>query len=358
MRRAREAGGFALLEVLIGSAITLVLIAVTCQLAADAHASWRSASARVDLQQRARVIVDLLSRTLREGGVPPLSGPARTTLVRGIPAILPRRVGTRGPHPPDEFRNDAFTVLRALADTEGAVLATPAAAGTTVLELAGSSTCVLAACGFDEGASLLLLDATGQYDIFTVVSVAGMVIEVRHHGPSPSAAYPAGTAAIAVESASFAVDAPSRSLRRYDGDLTDLPVVDDVVEMGVAYFGESLPPVWPKPPAGAANCLYDADGSYQAALLPALGSPGRLVELTEATLTDGPWCGTGDTRFDADLLRVRRVRVSLRLQAGDASVRGTDRARFSTAGFARDAAVVVPDITVAFDLTLRNLRLE
>jgi hypothetical protein len=28
---------------------------------------------------------------------------------------------------------------------------------------------------------------------------------------------------------------------------------------------------------------------------------------------DGPWCGSGDNEFDADLLRIRKVRVTLRM---------------------------------------------
>ena len=36
---------------------------------------------------------------------------------------------------------------------------------------------------------------------------------------------------------------------------------------------------------------------------------------TAAILTDGPYCGSGDNQFDADLLRVRKVRVTLRMQA-------------------------------------------
>jgi hypothetical protein len=83
-----------------------------------------------------------------------------------------------------------------------------------------------------------------------------------------------------------------------------------------------------------------------------------LIELTSDMLTDGPWCGMGDTQYDADLLRVRRMRVSVRLQAGDAAVRGTDRARFANPGSARRSALFVPDVTVEIDVAPRNLRLE
>lgn len=349
--------GFTLIEVLVGSAISFVVIAVACVLAAEAQVAWRSASARADLQQRSRVVADLITRLLKEAGAGPSSGPARGSLIRGIPPVLPRRVGRRGAHAFDEFRADAFTVIRVMAETEHGALLTPLDSGTATLELAPGH-CELIACGFAGGANLMLLDSSGQFDIFTVTAVDGMAVTVRHHGIDPSGAYAAGTPVVAVESTSIALDASSRTLRLYDGDATDLPLLDDVVRLEVAYFGEGEPPVWPRPPDGEGNCLYAPDGTYQSALLPVLGAPGMLTELTATMLTDGPWCGSGDTRYDADLLRVRRVRVSVRLQATDAAVRGTDRTRFANPGSARRSALFVPDATVEMDVAPRNLRLE
>jgi prepilin-type N-terminal cleavage/methylation domain-containing protein len=353
-----SARGFTLVEVMIGAAVSLVVIGLSCQLAADAQAAWRSSAARVDLQQRGRVAADVISRALREAGGGPLAGPARATLMRGVPPVLPRRTGRRGADAPGAFRPDAFTVVQAVADTEHGVLLVAAPSSATTLELARGPECVLPACGFEDGDSLLLLDRSGQHDIFTVTSVDGMVLTVRHHGLNPSAAYPAGTPAVGVESASFSFHPPTRTLRLYDGDAADFPLLDEVVGIAVRYWGEAEAPVWPRPVAGDANCLYAADASYRSAVMPVLGMPGQLVELTPATLTDGPWCSSGDTQFDADLLRVRRIRVTLRLQAGDAAVRGADRRRFANPGFARRDGTMVADQIVAIDVAPRNLRLE
>jgi prepilin-type N-terminal cleavage/methylation domain-containing protein len=352
-----SAQGFTLIELLVGSTISLGVIAVACYLAADVQVAWRAAAARVDLQQRARATADLVSRVLREAGAGPMAGAARTNLIRGIPPVLPRRVGRRGAGAFNEFRTDAFTAIRAVAESEHGVLLTPAPAGATTLELSPAG-CALTACGFAENAGLLLLDASGQFDMFTVTTVDGTALTVRHRGTSPSGAYAAGTAVIAVESATIALNGPSRTLRHYDGDAGDLPVVDDVVDLSVRYYGEAEPPVWPRPPDGETNCLYGADGAYQGALLPVLGTPGRLLELTAAILTDGPWCGVGDLQYDADLLRIRRVRVTVRLQAGDAAVRGADRLRFANPGSARRSSLAVADMTVHIDVAPRNLRLE
>jgi hypothetical protein len=355
---AGSATGFTLVEALLGSTISLAVVALACHLAADVQVAWRAAAARVDLQQRARAAADVVSRLLREAGAGPMSGPARANLTRGIPPVVPRRVGRRDAHAVNEFRTDAFTVIRVAADHEHGVLLTPASPGAATLELSPLAGCALPACGFADGTSLLLLDASGQHDTFTVTAVDGMVLTVRHLGSSPSGAYAAGSPVVAIESVSLALNRSSRTLRLYDGDATDLPLLDEVVDLRVWYFGEGEPPVWPRPPEGQANCLYAADGTYQSAWLPVLGTPGRLIELTPDVLTDGPWCGAGDTRFDADLLRVRRVRLSVRLQAGDAAVRGSDPLQFANPGSARLSSVTVPDVTVQIEVTPRNLRLE
>jgi hypothetical protein len=161
---------------------------------------------------------------------------------------------------------------------------------------------------------------------------------------------------LSIDSSSFFID-PSYVLRRYDGDASDMPAIDDVVAMDVRYYGATEPPIWPRPPSGEANCLYDAGGAYQSALMPALSGVGGLVELTAEMLSDGPWCGSGGTQFDADLLRVRRIRITVRLQASDPAVRGSDRQRFATPGSAMRETSMVSDVFVSIDVTLRNVGL-
>ena len=357
MREGRpRSAGFTVIEILIGSAISLVIVALACQLAADVQAASRASSARADLQQRARVAVDMISRTLREAGAGPQVGPARATLMRGVPALLPRRVGRRSPDDPEEVRTDAFTVVRAITEAEHGVLALPAPAGAAALQLLPG--CSFPACGFEPGRSLMLLVPDGSFDVFSVTAVDGPALTVRHHGTAGSSGYPAGTPVIAVEASTFSHDPASRTLRLYDGDATDLPLLDDVVEVGVRYWGTTEPPRWPRPAGGESNCLYAADGSYHDALLPLLAPAGLIVSLATDRFSDGPWCGNGETRFDADLLRVRRVRVLLRLQAGEAVARGRDRGRFVNPGHGGREGLLVPDVAVEVDVSPRNLRLE
>jgi hypothetical protein len=84
---------------------------------------------------------------------------------------------------------------------------------------------------------------------------------------------------------------------------------------------------------------------------------GSLVELDAVVLSDGPFCGTGPNEFDADLLRVRKVRVSLRLQTASAVLRGADTNLFMKPGPARGGQRFIPDYRSTFEVTPRNLNL-
>ena len=349
--------GFSLVEVLIATAVTATITALACGLAVEAQTAWRADDGRVDLQQRARVASDLVSRALLDAGGGPHTGPSKGSLLRVMAPVLPRRAGLRGAHAPDVFRPDTVTVFRARSEAEHAVLLAAAAAGAASLEIAPEPLCRQPSCGFSQGDSVMLHDSTGNYDMFTVTAVAGLTLSVRPLGAGTGVVYPAGSPVIAAESTTFFIHTATRTLRKYDGIASEMPLVDDVVGMTVEYFGAAQPPTRPRPSVGTANCLFDADGNYLAALMPVLGGGNtRLVPLTEETLTDGPWCGSGGNQFDADLLRVRRVRLTIRLQAADPAVRGTDRSRFAEPGTARRSGVMVPDVTVAADVAPRNLR--
>ena len=118
----------------------------------------------------------------------------------------------------------------------------------------------------------------------------------------------------------------------------------------------TAPPTQPKPAAGTPNCLYDAAGNY---LNPGqlAADHGGLATLTPEVLSDGPWCGAGNNAFDVDLLRIRKVRVSLRMQAANPQFRGTDPALFRNPGHSEGGAKLINDYQVSFEVTPRNLNL-
>jgi hypothetical protein len=76
-------------------------------------------------------------------------------------------------------------------------------------------------------------------------------------------------------------------------------------------------------------------------------------------LTDGPWCPDplSPVRFDADLLRVRRIHVTLRVQSALPALRGPAGTLFARGGTARAGDRYVPDIVAQFDVAPRNMNL-
>ena len=149
--------------------------------------------------------------------------------------------------------------------------------------------------------------------------------------------------------------------------------MDNVVKLGFEYFGQVQPPAllrpvedpigpWtsygPKPPRAGLksttypdgeNCTFTRDAQgHLAPRLATLGDssdPQALVKLTAAQLVDGPWCPDADSpdRFDADLLRIRAIAVTLRVQAEHEGLRGPAGSLFFNAGTARDGQRWVPD---------------
>lgn len=113
-------------------------------------------------------------------------------------------------------------------------------------------------------------------------------------------------------------------LMHYDGAESDLPVVDHVVKLEFEYFGADQ------------------------------------VRLDPATLQDGPWSpdGADVNGFDADLLHIRRVRVTLRVQAARAALRGPSGILFVHGGTAASRERYLPDREIRFDVSPRNLNLE
>ena len=64
----------------------------------------------------------------------------------------------------------------------------------------------------------------------------------------------------------------------------------------------------------------------------------------------------GSNVFDADLLRIRQVRLKLRIQAAPAGLRGTGT-EYLVPGLSRDARRLLPDYGLTIDISPRNLNL-
>lgn len=347
--------GFALLEMLVSMAILCGLIGVLLNIAAATQHQLRTQGEVADLQQRLRVAVAAMQRDLLLAGSGPSQGPWRGRLAELFPPVLPARTGVRRVDAELAHFSDRISIMYVpdvpaqttlVVDMAGPLA--PLGIDSAAAGCPGGGT-----CGFAPGDRVLIFDPAGVgggYDIFTIAaSGPGQLLAPAG---AVSTAYPAGSPVVRVIQRTYYLDRAGSRLMVYDGDASDLPLVDHVVDLRVAYFADPAPDSVPGPPAEGSTCVYAA-GPPPVPLLADLGGL-ALKRLAPAQLTDGPVCGHAPNRFDGDLLRVRRIAVTLRLEAEAAEVRGAG-AGFLRPGWATDSKRYVPDQQVTFDVSPRNM---
>ena len=390
----RAQGGFSMVDLLIAMLIFGVVCGAILDLLPPATAAFDTQLEVSDLQQRLRVAVSTLQRDLAAAGAGAYGGGTLGVLGDYIAPVLPYRWGSSNPDPPGTFRADTITVLfvpDGAAET-AVVTRMPPVGAEQVLETRADCGGARhdARCGFAPGMRVLLFRPGARWDVGVAAQVHDAALHLAGVPPLP-AEYDAGDAVAAqLDAHTYYLKTDVRNdrfeLMHYDGDQTDLPVVDHVVKLAFRYWGTPHPPQliagrllsdpgpWttygPPPPEidspsgmvwpDGENCVFTiAAGAH----VPRLGEliPGAdgLVELTAPLLNDGPWCpdAVSAFRFDADLLRVRRISVTLRVEAGAAWLRGPASAFFMRGGTALTSRYV-PDQEVTFSVAPRNLGTE
>lgn len=349
------ARGYMLVEMIVAAAVTCAVAGVLLRLAVAAHADVRAADEVSDLHHRLRVAVEAMRQDLLMAGAGPGSGSAPGPLADAFAPIVPARLGMRSPDPELSFQSDRLSLMYVPREAAVTTLVR-AAAGGDPLGVDGTAPGCAAGgtCGIRPGDRLVVYNADagdGGFDILTVASVdgsLGLVVPAT----ALSGAYTPGATVASVVQRTYYLDRPGRRLMVYDGDRSDLPLVDHVADLRVALFGDPSPVSLTSPGALRRNCAYDP-GDPPVPRLADLGGA-SLVPLGPGLLTDGPACGVAPRRFDADLLRVRRIEVSIRLEAEGAEFRGSGAA-FANRGTSGAADRYVPDLDVMFDLAPRNM---
>jgi type II secretory pathway pseudopilin PulG len=356
--RLASQGGYSLVELLVSSAIMLTVTGAIFGLVNPAQGTAQAQPEASDMQQRMRVAADTLFRELLMAGAGPYQGATTGSLINFFAPILPRRTGLASPDASTVFRADAITLAYIPNSFSQTSLSASMPQVSAELKVTQQSNCPLGQqlCGFTEGMVVIIFDSTGYFDTFTITQVQDDAGHLQHNGQDLNHEYGVGAAVTQIVSNTYYRNATTNQLMKYDGAASDLPIVDNLVGLQFEYFGDVNPPKLPKPPAGVANCLYDATGAQTA--LPVLtADEGSLASLGAAMLTDGPWCGGGSNEFDADLLRVRKVRVTLRMQAASAALRGQNTTLFANPGTSDGGGRLLPDYFVRFEVTPRNLNL-
>jgi prepilin-type N-terminal cleavage/methylation domain-containing protein len=353
-RVARDRG-FTFVELLVALAILLTVLGGVLYLSDYGQRLSRAQPEAADLQQRVRVVADMLQRDLMMAGAGPLHGRAGGALTNYFAPVVPARTGARSPDPELSWFRDRISIVYVPdGGWQAGLSADMVDAGSDVPLAALTPGCPSAGlCGFSEGTRAVLLDTAGVglgHELFTVTGTAAGLA----HG-SPNAAFSRPYAAttgvvMPIVQRVYHFDASTRRLMLYDGYQSDMPLVDNVVDVNFRYYADPSPASIPQSSGG--SCV-SSPGIPPTLLLADLG--GRALRpLTPDQLRDGPVCGLSPNRFDGDLLRIRRVQVTLRFDVAAGDLRGSG-ASFGRPGTATSVHSYVRDYEVTFDVTPRNL---
>ncbi|HMF62093.1 MAG TPA: hypothetical protein VK595_17055 [Vicinamibacterales bacterium] len=350
------APGYALLELLVSAAVVCVLLGVLIRFCVMAQASVRTQGDRADLQQRLRVAVEALRRDLMAAGAGLSSGLPRGPLVDVFAPVLPARSGRSGADLEVSYHADRISIIYVPAGASQTRLAQAMVAddGPLLIDSNAPGCPSGNLCGFNRGDRVLVYASSagdGSYDVFTVSGADATQALLIPDAPL-SRAYPADSRIATIVQRVYYLDRAGRRLMVYDGDRSDVPLVDHVVDLQFTYFADPAPTSVTPPAEGATNCAY-ASGPPPVPVLTDLGGT-ALVPLSAGQLTDGPVCGLAPRRFDVDLMRVRRIGVSLRLETEGAEFRGSGPS-FANPGTSRDADRYIPDLQVTFEVAPRNM---
>lgn len=383
----RARGGFTLPELLVAGALLLIVTAGVLTLVDPGHSAATARAAGVDIRQRLRAASEVLGSDLAAAG----NGPSNGVFGRSVGAltatVFPSRLGTGG-DPPAIVRADALTVISSAGNQAAAKLSIdwlPSSGMPAEIELGPGCPSGDASCGFRTGAAVLLVDGLGQADLYQVDSVSGTALMLVGRGTTSGRAFPADSLVVPVAVSTYYLRPGTASsgdtLMVGDGHLGNQPLIDHVTRLEFDLLGEPRPPVFrpaaarspatygPSPPALAGddprdewgageNCTFQVSGTSRVSRLGALSGGSGLAVLAPSLLTDGPWCpdGASANRYDADLLRVRAVRVRIRAEASRQAARGSDATLFLHPGSSRDRSGAAADQEVVFDVVPRALQ--
>jgi len=387
--------GFTIVEMLVSMLIMVGIMTAIFSLVDPARGTYRTQPEVSDMQQRLRVGATFLADDLVMAGAgAPAGGTLLGSLMNYFAPLQPYRIGMINSDADLGifYRPDVITVMYIPPNAPQTSLSEAMPQPSSELKVNAQVNCPATSplCGFKEGQRIIIFDDTGAYDDMTITQVQESSLHLQHNKSVPgndlSKKYGVGAQVAQIMQRTYYRNAATNQLMYYDGDQRDEAVVDNVVTLGFEFFGDPRPatmlrPVtdptgpWttygPKPPPlgsqtstwpAGENCAFLVDpgtgthGSRLADLAP--GSEG-LILLTEAMLTDGPWCpdAAAPTRFDADLLRLRKIGVRLRVQVASAQLRGPAGALFVNPGTSIDGRTLVPDQEIRFDVAPRNFNL-
>ncbi len=375
-----NARGFTLVELLVTSLLTLLVVAAALAMAEASRQSFAVEPATLDTVRRVREGIDALSAALAGAGGGHAVGDGVSSFGSSVPMVRPLTALTGAP-------GTRFSALSALRAIEGGLgrLAVPQpgpAASLTLDRVASACPLTTAVCGFDVGDIVAVFDGRGHHDIFRIAAVSEALGRITPDAPLGHA-YGAGAWVVAVRADRFGLVRQgdgSQALTRFTWSGAREPMVDGVVDLEFEAWGRALapqlrdaatgpglsqyglPPPEPFEPdpdnvfTAGAHCMASRAGAVPLSRLVSYEPEADgLVRFEPGDLSDGPWCPYDGSpgAYDADLHRLSRIDIRLRVEVQAAEFRGPAGRLFTRGGTAaRQAPRWVPDRTLVTSVAL------
>lgn len=161
---SRMSTGFSLIELLIAMTVTILIAGAIAGVAPHARAAFDRVPADLDLQQRGRTAIDVLSQAIRSAG----RNVAATESLGALSDLLPA-VSVSEEDEPGVFTE--LTVIIPAPDAAQATLDADQAAPGGALTL-GAAHCpnTRDVCGFTPGSTTVVADGEGHFDVFSIAA--------------------------------------------------------------------------------------------------------------------------------------------------------------------------------------------
>ena len=374
--------GFTLVELLLAVVISLLVIAGALVVAASARSTFLVEPAALDTARRLREGTDALTGALRGAGGAQAAGDGVSWMGSSVPAVWPLTDLDGAP----STRFAALWILRAPAGGGSARLLLPQpgpGAAISLDRVNGACPLTAAICGFDVGDQAVVFDDRGHFDVFEVGAVSEALSQITPLARL-SRAYAAGSWIVEARADRFGLVHQadgSRTLTRVTWAGAREPIVDGVLDLDIGVWGHRAPPDLRDAAAGEGLATYGLHPPESIAVDPEGYWPGgehcmaarrggapvsRLAEraddeaglarLAPADFDDGPWCPSDGWpgSYDADLFRIRRIDLRLRVEVRSAAFRGPAGQLFGRAGTAAEARYWVRDRTLTASVALHR----
>lgn len=221
-----SSGGFSLVELLVALVICSIISAAIAALVPPLRAAFEQTPAALELQQRGRTAIDTIALAVRSAGI--------------IDAVPPLVLSV-----PDSS-GDRFTRLLAIARTlhaaEGTLHSDQQGSSGDLLLSESSCPAVPDVCGFTQGASAVIADGAGRFDVFTVTATNNGSNSLSS-SESFAQPYPVGSLVVEVDAHTFRLDAQpdgSQTLVRETLAGAIQPIVDHVAGLSFDASGGQL----------------------------------------------------------------------------------------------------------------------